>query len=401
MRTVAVINQKGGCGKTTISINLACALASKGNRTLLVDMDSQSHCAVGLAVPEEQIEHGIYDVLVGAGRGEPTRISEILWQISDHFELAPSSIDLAAFEQQMSGIPDRENCLRKVLDSVREEYDYVVIDCPPSVGLLTFNSLRAATDVIVPVEMGYFSLHGLSKQLETLSALCRQCEQKINVMVLASMYDIRTKMAREILAELKKNFAPKMFKTVVNFNTKLKEAASLGQPIGEYDPSCKGTKDFLTLADELMGTDTQVHRAALVNTLQAKLGVISASAEELLATLRPERKQQDELPTEPLGIDEKLAELYGVHQINGKVVFCTLYPRAQTVKVAGDFNGWNPEKAEMQKVSETGKWKLQLPIDKGTYHYRLVVDGQWQQDPYNELTATNPFGEMNSVMYVD
>lgn len=402
MRTVAVINQKGGCGKTTISINLACALASKGNRTLLVDMDPQSHCAVGLAVPEEQIEHGIYDVLVGAGRGEPMRISEVLWQISDRFELAPSSIDLAAFEQQMAGVTDRENCLRKVLDSISEDYDYVVIDCPPSVGLLTFNSLRAATDVVVPVEMGYFSLHGLSKQLETLSALCRQCEQKINVMVLASMYDIRTKMAREILAELKKNFAPQMFKTVVNFNTKLKEAASLGQPIGEYDPACKGFKDFLSLAEELIGSDTQMHRAAMVNALQSKLGVISASAEELLATLRPESsKPQVEQPQEVMSIDDKLAELYGVHQINGKVVFCTLYPRAETVKIAGDFNGWIPEATEMEKVSEDGKWKLQLPLDKGTYHYRLVVDGQWQQDPYNELTAMNPFGEMNSVLYVD
>ena len=401
MRTVAIINQKGGCGKTTVSINLASALASKGHRTLLVDMDHQSHCAVGLAVPEEQIEHSIYDVLIGMGRGEPMRINEVLWQICDRFELAPSSIDLAAFEQQMTGIIDRENCLKKVLDGIREEYDYVVIDCPPSVGLLTFNALRAATDVVVPVEMGYFSLHGLSKQLETLAVLCRQCDQKINVMVLASMYDIRTKMAREILAELKKNFSGKMFKTVVNFNTKLKEAASLGQPISEYDPSSKGFKDFLTLADELMGTDTQMHRAELVNSLQAKLGVISASAEELLATLKPEQKRQVEEPSVALSLDEKLADFYGVHQINGKVVFSTLYPRAETVKIAGDFNDWNPEQTEMQKVSENGKWQLHLPLGKGTYRYRLVVDGQWQQDPYNELAEMNPFGEMNSVMYVD
>ena len=195
MRTVAVINQKSGCGKTTVSINLASALAAKGHRTLLVDMDPQSHCAVGLAVPEEQIEHSIYDVLIGTGRGEPMRINEILWQICERFELAPSSIDLAAFEQQMTGITDRENCLRKVLDGIRDEYDYVVIDCPPSVSLLTFNALRAATDVVVPVEMGYFSLHGLSKQLETLTVLCRQCDQHINVMVLGGMYDIRRRWA--------------------------------------------------------------------------------------------------------------------------------------------------------------------------------------------------------------
>ncbi len=401
MRTVAVINQKGGCGKTTVSINLASALAAKGYRTLLIDMDPQSHCAVGLAVLEGQIEHSIYDVLIGAGRGEPMRISEILWQICDRFELAPSSIDLAAFEQQMTGIVDRENCLKKVLDGIRVDYDYVVIDCPPSVGLLTFNALRAAGDVVVPVEMGYFSLHGLSKQLDTLNVLCRQCDQQINAMVLASMYDIRTKMDREILDELKKNFADRMFKTVVNFNAKLKEAASLGQPISEYDPSSKGFKDFLTLADELMGNDTQMHRAERVNSLQAKLGVISASAEELLTTLKPEQKKQVEEPSVAQTLDEKLAEFYGAHQINGKVVFSTLYPRAQTVQIAGDFNDWNPEQTEMQKVSENGKWQLQLPLEKGAYRYRFVVDGQWQQDPYNELTEMNPFGGMNSVMYVE
>jgi len=397
MRTIAVINQKGGCGKTTVSINLSAALASKGCRTLLVDMDPQSHCAVGLAVPEEQIEQSIYDVLIGMGRGEPMRINEILWQICERFELAPSSIDLAAFEQQMTGIVDRENCLHKVLDGLKDDYDYVIIDCPPSVSLLTFNALRAASDVVVPVEMGYFSLHGLSKQLETLSVLCKQCEQSINVMVLASMYDIRTKMGREILSELKKHFSDKMFKTVVNFNTKLKEAASLGQPISEYDPSSKGYKDFLTLADELIGTDTLSQRAEMVNSLQAKLDTISASAEELLEASKPQ-KQVDITPQATL--DEKLADFYGVKQINGHIVFSTLYPRASAVQAAGDFNGWQPEQAVFEKIDDSGKWLLKMPLSAGTYRYRLVVDGQWQQDPYNRMTEMNPFGELNSVLHV-
>ena len=396
MRTIAIINQKGGCGKTTVSINLAAALAAKGHRTLLVDMDPQSHCAVGLAVPEEQIEQSIYDVLIGTGRGEPMRINEILWQICERFELAPSGIDLAAFEQQMIGVVDRENCLKKVLDGLKEDYDHVIIDCPPSVSLLTFNALRAASDVIVPVEMGYFSLHGLSKQLETLSILCKQCEQTINVMVLASMYDIRTKMGREILAELKKHFSEKMFKTVVNFNTKLKEAASLGQPISEYDPTSKGYKDFLTLADELIGTDTLTHRSDLVNSLQAKLNVISASAEELLA--KTEQKKTQEVPV--MTLDEKLADFYGVKQLDGHIVFSTLYPRAKAVQAAGDFNNWQPEKTAFEKVDDSGKWMLKLPLQQGTYRYRLVVDGQWQQDPYNRKVEMNPYGEMNSVLHV-
>jgi chromosome partitioning protein len=402
MRTIAIINQKGGCGKTTVSINLSSALSAKGHRTLLVDMDPQGHCAVGLAVPEEQIEQSIYDVLIGTGRGEPMRITEILWQICDRFELAPSGIDLAAFEQQMVGIVDRENCLKKVLERIKDDYDYVVIDCPPSVSLLTFNALRAADDVIVPVEMGYFSLHGLSKQLETLNILCKQCRQTINVMVLASMYDIRTKMGREILSELKKHFSEKMFKTVVNFNTKLKEAASLGQPISEYDPSSKGYKDFLNLAEELVGSDTLSHRADLVNTLQAKLNVISASAEELLAANK--MKKQVEITPQPQPqptLDEKLADFYGVKQLDGHVVFSTLYPRAKTVQAAGDFNGWQPEQTVFEKVDENGKWMLKLPLGQGTYRYRLVVDGQWQQDPYNRATEMNPYGELNSVLHVE
>ena len=396
MRTIAVVNQKGGCGKTTVSINLSSALAAKGNRTLLVDMDPQGHCAVGLAVPEEQVEQSVYDVLIGAARGEPMRLKEVLWQISDNFELSPSNIDLAAFEQQMTGVEDRENCLKKVLEPLQDDYDYVVIDCPPSVGLLTFNALRAATDVIVPVEMGYFSLHGLSRQLDTLIALSDQCEQNINVMVLASMYDIRTKMGREILSELKKNFSEQMFKTVANFNTKLKEAASLGQPIGEYDPSCKGYKDFLALADELIGTDTQLHRADLVNSLQARLSTISASAEELLASVPPETIK----PKEPVSLDEKLADFYGVRQVDGHVMFSTMYPRAQSVQNAGDFNDWMPEKTALQRVDEAGKWHLAVPLEKGMYRYRLVVDGQWQQDPYNDWIEMNPYGEFNSVLDV-
>ncbi|MHC4237325.1 MAG: AAA family ATPase [Planctomycetota bacterium] len=396
MRTIAVVNQKGGCGKTTVSINLAAALAARGNRTLLVDMDPQGHCAVGLAVPEEQVEQSVYDVLIGTGRGEPMRIREVLWQISERFEIAPSNIDLASFEQQMADVANRENCLKKVLEPLRDEYDYIIIDCPPSVGLLTFNSLRAASDVVVPVEMGYFSLHGLSRQLDTLNALCDQCDQKINVMVLASMYDIRTKMGREILAELKKHFSDQMFKTVANFNTKLKEAASLGQPIGEYDPSCKGYKDFLALADELIGTDTQMHRAELVNTLQVKLDTISASAEELLASVPPEMVQsQEQTP-----LDEKLADFYGVRQHDGHVMFSAMYPRAQSVQIAGDFNNWMPEETTLQRADDDGKWHLTMPLEKGMYRYRLVVDGQWQQDPYNDWIEMNPYGEFNSVLDV-
>ena len=436
MRTVAIVNQKGGCGKTTVSINLASALAELGKKVLLVDMDPQSHCAVGLAVPEEQIEQSIYDVLISRSRNEPLRLTEILWQIGENLELAPASIDLSAFEQQMAGIPDRECCLRDVLEAIKDEYDFAVIDCPPAVSLLTFNALRASTDVLVPVETGYFALHGLSKQLETLGILCKRCQQHVSVRVLASMYDIRTKMAREILAELRSHFGDRMFKTVVNFNTKIKEASSFGQPINEYDPASKGQQDFRMLAQEVIGSEErpQVKSKRLVDSLADQLEAIGASANELLKATKPPvtvtpAQEPEPVPVVPAisireqvptsesagaavetavetrveavdATDAKLANYYGVSQIQDAVVFVTLYPRAQSVQLAGDFNNWQPANTPMQRVGDSGVWQAKMKLANGTYRYRLVVDGQWQQDPYNERSEMNPYGDYNSVLEV-
>ncbi len=408
MRTIAIVNQKGGCGKTTVSINLASALAEAGKRVLLVDMDPQSHCAVGLAVPEEQIEQSIYDVLISKSRNEPIRLTEILWQISNGLELAPASIDLSAFEQQMAGIAEREGCLRNVLDEVKDDYDYAILDCPPAVGLLTFNALRAATDVIVPVETGYFALHGLSKQLETLSILTQRCSHQVDVKVLASMYDIRTKMAREILAELRSHFGDKMLGAVINFNTKIKEASSFGQPISEYDSASKGQKDFAALAQEIIGAEARQQRHQMVNSLTEQLESISTSASDLLEATKPQPKtaqvkQTEEQPAQqpkPTDTDAKLADYYGVSQIGDAVAFVTLYPRAKSVQIAGDFNNWQPEKSPMEKVADNGVWQTKIKLPQGKHRYRLVVDGQWQQDPYNELNELNPFGELNSVLEV-
>ena len=426
MRIVAIVNQKGGCGKTTVSINLASALAELGQRTLLVDMDPQSHCAVGLAVPEEQIEQSIYDVLISNSSNEPVKLNEILWQICDNLDLAPSSIDLSAFGQQMTGLSNREIALKEVLEKVRKDFDYCIIDCPPAVGILTFNALHTATDVIIPVETGYFSLHGLSKQLDTLNILRDRANQNINVGVVASMYDIRTKMAREVLSELRSHFGDKMFKTVINFNTKLKEAASFGQPISEFDPSSKGRLDFQQLAKELMDSSVQEQRHDMVNSLTDQLEAISSTVDELVKEVN-DSPNTDALKTQPesdnninIGIepelvsqrdeqnefaksstiDEKLSDYYGVNQEDGSIVFITLYPRAQNVQIAGDFNGWQPEKTYMEKIGDTGIWQTKIKLPSGKYKYRFVVDGQWQQDPYNDTTEINPFGEYNSIFMV-
>ncbi len=267
MRTIAIINQKGGCGKTTTSINLAACLARLGHRTLLVDMDPQGHCGVGLAVPEEQIERTIYDALIEDRDGKPARLSDVVWQIASDFDLAPSNLHLAAFEQVFAGRQGREDRLANALRPAQNNYQWCIIDCPPSVGLITFNALRACDEAIVPVETGYFSLHGLAKMMETLEELRERCSKEVVIRVLPTLYDTRTKLAREVLSELRAKFPDYLMESTVNFNTKLKEAASFGQPITEYDPGSRGYKDFVNLARELMGHRPVEMEPALSETL--------------------------------------------------------------------------------------------------------------------------------------
>ena len=251
MRTIAIINQKGGCGKTTTSINLAAVLALQGHRTLLVDMDPQSHCALGLAVPEDRIERSTAD-LMRHGLDGSMSLDDITWQISRGLDLAPSAMALAGLEQSLASAPDRDRRLAQVLSPAQDVYDFCIIDCPPSIGLLTFNALRAADEVLIPVETGYFALQGSVRQERTIELLVRRVGHRVRFRVLPTMYDVRTKLAREILSELKKHFGDRVLPMVINFNSKLKEAASFGQPISEYDSASRGMQDFEQLASWLL-----------------------------------------------------------------------------------------------------------------------------------------------------
>ena len=450
MRTIAIINQKGGCGKTTTSINLAACLARLGHKTLLADMDPQGHCAVGLAVPEEQVERTIYDALVEPQDGKTAKVPEIVWQIASDFDLAPSNLKLAAFEQVFAGRPGREDRLTKALDTVRDTYEWCVIDCPPSVGLLTFNALRACDEVLVPVETGYFSLHGLGKQMETLEVLRERCNKDVAIRVLPTLYDTRTKLAREVLSELRAKFRDYLMESTVNFNTKLKEAASFGQPITEYDPGSRGYKDFVNLARELMGhrpvevepapaekatlsrpaelvqrakqlsqlTSFQFGRHGTAATMsQTGLGGGSATAvaEPEVATApvavataptrapiaaRPAPSPQAAPVAEAKTTAQKIEEFYGVKQFGDEVIFAAKFERAREVLVAGDFNNWNPV-TPMKANIRPGEWVMKLPLRPGRYRYRFVVDGKWMTDPHNQYVEANQFGELNNVIEVE
>jgi chromosome partitioning protein len=443
MRSIAIINQKGGCGKTTTSINLAACLARLGQKTLLVDMDPQGHCGVGLAVPEEQIERTIYDTLIEENDGKVAKVSEVVWQIASEFDLAPSNIKLAAFEQVFAGRVGREDRLKGALDGVRNTYQWAILDCPPSVGLLTFNALRACDEVIVPVETGFFSLHGLTKMMETLEMMKDRCSNEILIRVLPTLYDTRTKLAREVLSELRNKFRDYLMESTVNFNTKLKEAASFGQPITEYDPGSRGYKDFVNLARELMGhrpteleatpnerlsrpaelvqrakqlaqlTNVQFGRNTIPPQAQSQAQPAAAPVPAAVATAQhmesatavaPRIAEVEATPApaaqQPKSTAQKIDDFYGVKQVGDEVVFAAKFTDARKVLIAGDFNNWMPASTPMHTNGAPGSWVTKLPLAPGRYRYRLVVDGKWITDPNNKYVETNQFGELNNVIEV-
>lgn len=281
MHTITIANQKGGCGKTTIAINLAATIAREGRRVLLIDLDPQGHCALGLAVPEEQIDLSIVDCMASLVRGDAIELSRIIWQIAPNLDLAPARANLAGLEPEMGERTDADGMIRQLTREVAIRYDYCVIDCPPHFGLLMRNGLLAGDEIMIPVDTGYFSLHGLTKQLATVEQIAQRNGNKPVVRILPNQYDVRTKLAREILAELRGRFRNSVYETVVNFNTKLKEGASFGQPITEFAPSSMGARDFESLAREIIRQEAS--RAPTADILR-HAERLAADAERLLAT---------------------------------------------------------------------------------------------------------------------
>lgn len=281
MRTITIANQKGGCGKTTVAINLAASIAREGRRVLLLDLDPQSHCALGMAVPDEQIDLSILDCLMGRIEGEPVELSRITWQIAPNLDLAPSRPNLATLEPRLGTRDDGDTMLSSLLEANRTRYDFCVVDCPPHFGLLMKNGLRAANEIVIPVDTGYFSLQGLTQQLASIEELSSRYGTRPAVRVLPNQYDVRTKLAREILAELRNRHKNIVYESIVNFNTKLKEGASFGQPITEFAPTSIGARDFQRLAREIMSSDGEATESTAILEHVERL---AADAERLLAT---------------------------------------------------------------------------------------------------------------------
>ena len=248
-KIIAIANQKGGVGKTTTSVNLAASLAILEQKVLLVDADPQGNATTGVGFDLKELEGTIYECLVEGLEPEKA----ILKTEVEHMDLLPSNIDLVGAELEMLNFDDKERVMARMLGKVRERYDYVLIDCSPSLGLLTVNSLAAADSVMIPVQCQYFALEGLGKLLNTVKIIQKRLNTGLEIEgFVLTMYDGRVRLSNQVAAEVRKHFGDMVFKTPIQQTVKLAEAPSFEQPVVLYDAGCRGAENYLSLANEVV-----------------------------------------------------------------------------------------------------------------------------------------------------
>ena len=257
-KIVSIANQKGGVGKTTTSINLSTILAKKGRKVLMIDADPQGNASSGVGIDRDEIELSVYDILIN-----DNTLEEVVKKTNiKNLDICPSNINLAGAEVELVSMMSREHRLKEKLDIIKNDYDYIIIDCPPSLGLITLNAFTASDSVLIPVQCEYYALEGLGQLLNTISLVKKHLNKDIEVEgALLTMYDIRTNLSNQVVKEVKKYFNDKVYKNVIPRNVKLSEAPSYGMPISIYDPRSKGAKSYEKFVKEfLKNNESEIKR---------------------------------------------------------------------------------------------------------------------------------------------
>lgn len=263
-RRISIVNQKGGVGKTTTSINLSAALAEQGQRVLLVDMDAQGNATSGLGTDTGSIENAVYHVLMGACSARDA----IMPSAFTGLDILPATVDLAGATVDLVPVEDREYQLRTALDAVNDDYDYILIDCPPSLGVLTINGIVASDEIIIPVQAEYYALEGLGQLLRTIDLIREHLHDELHILgAVMTMFDRRNKLSQAVFQDIYKHFPDTVFRTIIPRNVRLAEAPSFGKPITEYDGGSTGARAYDKLAREVMLTQAHVNPRSILQQL--------------------------------------------------------------------------------------------------------------------------------------
>lgn len=381
MKIISIANQKGGCGKTTTAINLASSLGYHGKKVLLIDLDPQAHATLGLNVDES---HSLYNV-ISKLTPRKLEIKKIIKTVNKNFNIVPSNVLVGTLEQELADEIGRELKLTEIMMEIKDEYDYILIDCPPSLGFLTVNAIRASDQVIIPVETSRFSMQGVDHLTDIVNLIRDRLNHPVQEKILVTMFDSRLRHSFTMLAKMKEKFGKLLYDTIVHTNVKLKEAAVMGEAVLKYDKYCRGAKDYLSLASEILLLDRPTTPTPASTAGPAKLygGAGGPGVEEVY---EPTQRMQELVAQE-------------TSEFIGLATFVLKAPQAQSVYVTGSFNDWSlDEKCRM--MNKKGVWTLSLPLKTGVYKYQFIVDGRWQEDPENKKTERNSFGDINSLIEV-
>ncbi len=378
MRIISIATQKGGCGKTTTAINLAAALSANGKRTLLIDLDPQAHASLGLNLENKD---SIYNVI---SKLTPRKLSitDIIRNVGPNFDIVPSNILVGTLEQELADEIGRELKLTDIITKIKDQYDYILMDCPPSLGFLTVNALRACDEVFIPVETSRFSMQGVEHLLDIVNLIRERLSHPVVFRILVTMFDSRLRHSFSMLSQIREKFSDVLFDTIVHTNVKLKESVVMGQTVVAYDKYCRGAKDYFSLAKEIISKEQP-------SQTQAK---------EIFS---PEPAAVSEIKVEENYRFSNRMQSLMAEGTNGMrlTTFSLDAPQARSVYVTGSFNDWSlDEKCRMRQ--EGGQWLVDVSLRPGVHKYQFIVDGRWREDPANPRQERNSFGDINSLVEV-